>query len=244
MLLQAFFPEFDPDIAEQFVQTDLAADVPTFMGIPIFDALSFNLLIFRFAFNLLITWIIIHFFYYKKSQRRDYYTTFMLFSVTIFLLICLLDNVKMQVGFGLGLFGIFSMIRYRTETITIREMTYLFMIIGLSVINGLAMAVSHVELLFTNMLFIIATWILESNKVLKHKATKLILYEKIQLIVPEREAELIEDLKKRTGLDIVGVQVGHIDFLRDVAYVKVSYNSNKSELNTIDQLTKADRFAG
>jgi len=243
-MLLNIFPEFDPDIAEQFVQTDLSADVPMFMGIPIFDALSFNLLIFRFAFNVLVSWIIIHFFYYKKSQRRDYYNTFLIFSVTIFLLIFLLDNVRLQIGFALGLFAIFGMIRYRTETIAIREMTYLFVIIGISVINGLAMTVSHAELILTNLLFIVVIWILESNKLLKHKETKLILYEKIQLIVPEREAELIEDLKKRTGLDIVGVQVGHIDFLRDVAFIKVSYNSYKNESNTIDELTKANRFTG
>jgi hypothetical protein len=244
MLLLQALPEFDPDIAEQFVPTDLAADVPMFMGIPIFDALSFKLLIFRFAFNMLVTWIIVHFFYYKKSQRRDYYTTFLLFSVTIFLLIFLLDNVKMQIGFALGLFAIFGMIRYRTETVQIREMTYLFVIIGIAVINGLAMTVSHVELVVTNLIFIVATWILESNKILKHKATKLVLYEKIQLIVPERKAELLEDLKKRTGLDIVGIQIGHIDFLRDAAYIKVSYNPHSRELNTIDELTKANQFAG
>ena len=231
MLLQA---TFNSDIAEEFWQAD-------------FTAPSFVLLISRFAFNLLITWIIIQFFYYKKSQRRDYYNTFLLFSVTIFLLIYLLNDVSMQIGFAFGLFAIFGMIRYRTETVAIREMTYLFVIIGISVINGLVEVIKYIqlfEMVFTNLIFICIIWILESNKLLKHKATKLILYEKIQLIMPEREAELIADLKKRTGLDIVSVQVGHIDFLRDVAFVKVSYNPYKSELNTIDELTKAGQFTG
>src|SRR5574344_2388801 len=101
-----------------------------------------------------------HMLYYRKSGRRDYYNTFLLFSVTIFLLIFLLDNVKLQMGFALGLFAIFGMIRYRTETVPIREMTYLFMIIGISVINGLATSVSYTELLTTNLIFIVMTWIM------------------------------------------------------------------------------------
>ncbi|MDP4276953.1 MAG: DUF4956 domain-containing protein [Bacteroidota bacterium] len=197
---------------------------------PIFDGPSLFQLLFRFTFNLLVCWIIIQFFYYRKSGRRDFYFTFLLFSVTVFLLIFLLDNVKLQIGFALGLFAIFGMIRYRTETVPIREMTYLFMIIGISVINGLAMSVSCSELFVTNLLFILITLVLENNKVLKHTACKIILYEKIQLIVPDKEAELIEDLKKRTGLNILNVEVGNIDFLRDVAYIKVFYEPKTTEL--------------
>jgi hypothetical protein len=196
-----------------------------FLGVPLFDGESLFQLLIRFGFNFLVSWFIIHFLYYKKSGRRDYYTTFLLFSVTVFLLIFLLDNVKLQIGFALGLFAIFGMIRYRTETVPIREMTYLFMIIGISVINGLAMTVSYAELFCTNLLFIVVTWFLEYNKILKHTATKLILYEKIHLIIPEKEAELMEDLKKRTGLDIIRFEIGNIDFLRDVAYIKIYYKS-------------------
>lgn len=201
-----------------------------FLGIPLFDAQSLWLLLLRFSFNMLVCWIIIHFFYYKKSSRRDYYTTFLLFSVTIFLLIFLLDNVKIQMGFALGLFAIFGMIRYRTESVPIREMTYLFMLIGIAVINGLAMSVSYAELITTNLIFILVTWFLERNTIIKHTATKVILYEKIQLIVPAREKELIEDLKTRTGLDIIKVEIGNIDFLRDVAYIKVFYKTLNGEL--------------
>lgn len=208
-----------------------------FLGIPLFDAQSMLLLLLRFGFNTLVCWIIIHFFYYKKSIRRDYYTTFLLFSVTIFLLIFLLDNVKIQMGFALGLFAIFGMIRYRTETVPIREMTYLFMLIGISVINGLAMTVSYAELFITNAIFILVTWFLEYNRIIKHTAYKVILYEKIQLIVPDKETELIEDLKKRTGLNILKVEVGNIDFLRDVAYVKVYYKPANGELTTASKLS-------
>jgi hypothetical protein len=208
-----------------------------FLGIPLFDAQSLLLLLLRFGFNMLVCWIIIHFFYYKKSTRRDYYTTFLLFSVTIFLLIFLLDNVKIQMGFALGLFAIFGMIRYRTETVPIREMTYLFMLIGIAVINGLAMSVSYAELVTTNLIFILMTWFVEYNKIIKHTAYKVILYEKIQLVVPAREQELIEDLKKRTGLDINKVEVGNIDFLRDVAYIKVYYNPVNGEFASNTKLS-------
>ncbi len=233
-------------LKEQLLSTGTVQDVPNynFLDIPLFDGPSLAQLLIRFGFNLLICWIIIQFFYYKKSERRDYYFTFLLFSVTIFLLIFLLDNVKLQMGFALGLFAIFGMIRYRTETVPIREMTYLFEIIGISVINGLAMTVSYSELFATNMLFLIVTWILENNKVLKHTAFKIVLYDKIQNVVPEREKELIEDLKNRTGLDIIKVEVGNIDFLRDVAYIKLFYKPNNNELthNISSKQLKPENF--
>jgi hypothetical protein len=203
-----------------------------FLGVPLFDGESLWLLLLRFSFNTLICWFIVHFLYYRKSGRRDYYNTFILFSVTIFLLIFLLDNVKLQIGFALGLFAIFGMIRYRTESVPIREMTYLFMIIGISVINGLAMTVSYTEIFTTNLLFILVAWVLEYNKAIKHTAYKIVLYEVIQNIVPEREAELMADLKKRTGLDILSIEIGNIDFLRDVAYIKVYYKPLNNAVDT------------
>jgi len=230
-------PEYDPTIAAEFGVEGLTTG-PTLMGAPLFDELNFWMLLFRFCFNLLICWIIIQFFYYKKSNRKDYYFTFMLFTVTVFLLIFLLDNVSMQIGFALGLFAIFGIIRYRTETVPIREMTYLFVVIGISVINGLATSTSYAELVLTNVLFIIVVWALESNRLLKHTSCKIILYEKIKLIKPEKSEELLADLRERTGLDITKLEIGHIDFLRDVAYIKVYYNSDSNEINTIDTITR------
>ena len=235
-------PEFDPDIAREFSSQGANSSTINLFGIPLFESESFWLLLFRFFFNLLVCWIIIQFFYYKKSQRKDYYFTFTLFSVTIFLLIFLLDNVRLQIGFALGLFAIFGMIRYRTETVPIREMTYLFVIIGISVINGLAMTVSYTELFVTNLFFILAIWIFESTKILKHTATKIILYEKINLIKAGQEEALIADLKDRTGLNIMKIEVGHIDFLRDVAYIKVYYRPQNNHINTIDSITKLKDF--
>jgi len=230
---------FDPDIAKEF-GGGAGAD---FLGVQIYDQASLLTLLVRFAFHFLICWIITRCFYYPKSRRNDYYFTFMLFAVTIFLLIILMDNMKIQISFALGLFAIFGMIRYRTETLKIREMTYLFIIIGISIINGLALTVSYVELLVTNALFIISIWLFESNIITTRRTeTKIILYDKIENAKHGREDELIADLKERTGLDVTNVEVGHIDFLRDVAFVKVTYKPFSRTSNTINEITKLKDF--
>lgn len=230
-------PDFDPQIAQEFVDS-LAEKGSSFMGVSVFDPNMLLMLLIRFAANLLVCWIIIQFFYYRKSTRKDYYFTFMLFSTTIFLLLFILQNLSMEFGFALGLFCIFGMIRYRTETVQIREMTYLFVIIGISAVNGLSMDVDYTTLLVANALFIAIIWLLESNKFIKHTSTKIILYEKIALIKADRYDEMIADLKERTGLDILRAEVGHIDFLRDVAYLKVYYKANSDQINTIDNITR------
>ena len=229
--------EFDQEIANTF-SVEATTDGLVFWGAPVFDSFSFWMLLIRFAFNMLICWVIIQYFYYPKARRKDFYFTFILFSVTVFLLIFLMDKVSIALGFALGLFAIFGIMRYRTETVPIREMTYLFVVIGISLINGLATSVSHTEVLLTNLLFILAAWALESNRWLKHTSCKIILYEKIQLIKSEKSEELLADLKERTGLDITKLEIGHIDFLRDVAYIKVYYNSDSNEINTIDTITR------
>lgn len=199
-------------------------------------------LILRFALNFIIVGIIIHFFYYTKSKRRDYYFTFVLISVTVFLLIYLLDSVKLQIGMALGLFAIFGIIRYRTESVPIREMTYLFVIIGISVINGLTNSDNIAVLIATNMLFILVIWLMESSRFLKHVSCKLVIYEKIELIKPEHYDEMIADLEKRTGLQIEKAEVGHIDFLKDIAFVKIYYIPISREVNTIDSISKVKEF--
>ncbi len=226
---------FDPSIASEFVN-----DSAGLFGIPWFDGPSLWQMLFRFAINLVVCWLIVGLLYYKKSKRRDYYFTFMLFSITIFFLIFLMDNVKVQIGFALGLFAIFGMIRYRTETVPIREMTYLFLVVGISVINGLAMTVSYTELLITNLLLVLATWLFESLHRKNHLECKIIVYENVALAHADREQELIADLKTRTGLDIKRLEVGHIDYLKDIAYLKIYYVSDKPE-NTVNKLTKVKK---
>ncbi|MCR5646365.1 MAG: DUF4956 domain-containing protein [Bacteroidales bacterium] len=199
-------------------------------------------LLFRFLLNFLVCWIIIRLFYYKKSQRRDYYFTFMMFAVVIFLIITLMDNMKMNVAYALGLFAIFGMIRYRTETLRIREMTYLFVVMGISIINGQALTTSLLELFITNALVIVAIWLFEGNKHAKQMSEKVILYDKIELVKHGKEAELMADLEERTGLKIEKMEIGHIDYLRDAAYIKIWYKPVPGEASTIGTFTKLRDF--
>lgn len=198
-------------------------------------------LLWRFVFNCIVVGVIIHLFYYPKSRRRDYYFTFSLIAVSVFLLIILMGGVKMKVGFALGIFAIFGIIRYRTESVPIREMTYLFVIIAISVINALAVQLSIAELLMANVLFILSVWLLESERWLKHVSCKLVLYDKIQLITPDKREELIDDLRKRIGIDVNKVEIGHVDFLRDAVFIKVYYESKTREINSVDSVVRLPR---
>lgn len=195
-------------------------------------------LVLRFLFNILVVGLIIHKLYFPKSRRLDYYFTFMLISVSIFFLIYLLGSVKLKIGFALGLFAIFGIIRYRTESMPVREMTYLFVIIAVSVINALAGLDSYIELILANALFLLTIWICESNRWLKHVSEKLIVYDRVDLILPSKREEMMADLKSRTGLDIKTFDVGAIDYLRDTAMVKIYYSMPNNEHNTIETLLK------
>ncbi len=195
-------------------------------------------LLIRFLFNAFFIWIIIHKLYYKKSMRKDYYFTFALISVSIFFLIFLLGSVKIKVGFALGLFAIFGIIRYRTESMSVREMTYLFVIIAVSVINALAVTLSYAELLVTNLIFIACIRICENIPWLKQVSEKLVVYDKIDLITPEHHDEMMEDLKKRLGLEITKVEIGAVDFMRDIAMLKVFYVDESGTSNSVNKLLK------
>jgi len=195
-------------------------------------------LLWRFLFNYFVVGLIIHFFYYPKSRRRDYYITFALISISVFLLIILMGSVNMKLGFALGIFAIFGIIRYRTEQVPIREMTYLFVIIAISVINALAIQLNLAVMLVANALFIISVWVIESERWIKHISCKLVLYDKIHLITPDKRDELIADLQQRIGIEISKVEIGHVDFLRDAVYIKVYYYESKNrEINTVDMMT-------
>ena len=241
MLQQSELPEFDPTIAKEYGSQGFTG--PDFMGVPIFQDDALIQLLIRFGFNMLICWLIIRYFYYRKNGRREFLFTFTLFAVTIFMLIFLLDSVKLQIGMALGLFAIFGIIKYRTEQVSIREMTYLFVIIGISVINGLAMTISISEVVAANLIFVGAIALLESKRFVQHTATKAILYERIELIKPELYAEMKADLEQRTGLEIIRFEVGHIDFLRDIAFVKIYYRPENNMPNTIDSVTRLSDFS-
>ncbi len=195
-----------------------------FMEIPVLELEDLLKMFIRFAFNILIVLIIVRFIYYPIARRKDYLFTYILISITIFFLCSLLENVRLELGFALGLFAIFGIIRYRTDPIPIKEMTYLFLIIGVSVINALAnKKVSHTELVLTNFAIVLAAYALEKVFLLKHETTKKIVYERIDLIVPERYDDLVTDLTQRTGLNINRIEIGNIDFLRDTANIRIFY---------------------
>lgn len=200
-------------------------------------------LLLRFFLNVAVVALIVRVFYYPKSKRRDYFVTFILISISVFLIIFLMGGVKLKTGVALGLFAIFGIIRYRTESVPIREMTYLFLIIAVSTINALDSSISYVELLATNLLFIISIWAMESNRWVKHVASKLVLYDNVSLITPEREGELIEDLKKRTGLDILRVEVGAIDFSKDTVMVKIYYEPLVNEVNSVNHIGRLPKVS-
>jgi len=190
----------------------------------------------HFAICMLVNWVIIELFYFRKSHRRDFYFTFMLMSVAIFFLVYFMMGIergKATMGVGLGLFGIFSIMRYRTDAMPVREMTYLFLIICLSVVH--AMADSYTELVIVDVICIIAISLCE--KKLKIHNTKIIQYDRIDLIKPEKMPELIEDLESRTGLSITKVDVGGIDFLRDSAVLRISYEGECVENDINKQYT-------
>lgn len=204
-----------------------------FMESQVMDADFWQLLI-RFVFNALVTGAIVGFLYYPKCRRRDYSFTFMLISISIFMMIFLLGSVKVKIGFALGLFAIFGIIRYRTEQMPVREMTYLFVIIAMSVINALSISFSWAELVATNVLFFVSVMLTEWSRWLRHVSTKVIKYDRIELITPERRTELLEDLTKRTGLNILKVEVGDLDFLKDMAILRISYEPENKDVNTAD----------
>jgi len=247
------------DLDEYSLADENFLDVQTITDAMMTPAQSLTELAIRFFLNLAVCWVIVQFFYYKKSRRRDYYFTFMVFSTAMLMLLYIMGNVEVGVGLTLGLFAIFGIIRYRTETVPIREMTYLFVIIALAAMNGLAPIEkvvgatgpnphyaldwgATVVTVISNLLVVGLIWVLESEKLLKHTSTKLVLYDRIELIVPERRTELIADLEKRVGVKIDNLEVGHVDFLRDAAFIKIFYTLGKGETGSIDQITRAKDF--
>lgn len=204
----------------------------------------FVAMLIRLAVCLVVNLIIVDRLYYKKSHRRDFYFTFMLISLAIFFLvffmIFVLEDMKAKtsIGIGIGLFGIFSIMRYRTDAMPVREMTYLFVIISLSVVNAIAASVSIVELLATNLIVVAAIWLCEHR--LKLEPSKLVQYDRLELIKPDRREDLKADLEMRLGLKVRKVEVGAIDMLRDMAVLRVYYNADTVS-NSVDEKMKLNR---
>jgi hypothetical protein len=193
----------------------------------------------RFFICLVVNWGIIHFLYYRKSHRNDFYFTFMLMTVAIFFLVYFMmgmERGKATMGVGLGLFGIFSIMRYRTDAMPVREMTYLFLIVCLSVVH--AMAEDFGELAVVDVLTVGSIILCEIRS--KAHATKLIQYDRVELIKPEKREELIADLEARTGLKIIKIDVGGIDFLKDSVVLRVTYDAEAgNDVNNVFTVRKS-----
>ncbi len=196
-----------------------------FLGIDLFDQKDFIKLITRATFNFLVVGGIVLGLYYPSNKNKNYVFTYLLIAVVVFFLCFLLENVKLELSFALGLFAIFGIIRYRTETIPIKEMTYLFVVVGLSVINALAnKKISYSELLFANLAVVGLSYFFERIWLLKSTLkSKTVLYEKIDMITDEKRDELIKDLELRTGIKIEKIEIENIDLLRDTAKIKIYY---------------------
>jgi len=221
---------FNPDHVSGFIQAaDQGVEAMRFLGLKLINPTDFLQLVIRFVFNFLITIILVRFLYYPHSKRKDYFFIFLVFSTIVFLLCFMLGKVSVQLGFALGLFAIFGILRYRTDTIPIKEMTYLFLMVGIAVVNSLSdKTVSWSELVFANLVIVIITWYLERVWMQKKEGFMDIRYEKIELIQPARHAELLEDLKKRTGLNVYRFSIDRINFMRDTARVRIFYRDEKA----------------
>jgi len=205
-----------------------ASDVFSLSGFPEF--------LIRFGINLVVIIILVRWLYYTNTRRKDYLFTYILISTVVFLLCYLLESVSLQIGFALGLFAIFGIIRYRTNPMPIKEMTYLFLVIGVSVINALTAGTSLFEILFANIAVVLITFGLEKVWLLRHISSKTIIYEKINLIVPEKYDEMIADLHQRTGItDIKKVEIGAINFLKDTCRMIIYYEDRSRSVNLADQ---------
>ncbi|MFN8211829.1 MAG: DUF4956 domain-containing protein [Bacteroidales bacterium] len=219
------------------MQDNLSIDGVQIINIP--DFLEFAL---RLGLNMVVIFILVRLFYYPATKRKDYLFTFLLIACLVFMICFLLVNVKLQVGFALGLFAIFGIIRYRTNSIPIKEMTYLFLVIGLSVINALASTKTTIaDLIFTNLVIIGLTWGMERVWLLSREASKVVVYEKIDLIKPEKYNELLADLRERTGIkEISRVEINKIDFQRDICNLIIYFESSRPQSSAHPNSDKDD----
>lgn len=183
-----------------------------------------------FAFNFLVAFLVVRFIYYPSTHNKRYIFTFLAFNTLIYFVLSFMNSIEIGVGVGFGLFAIFSILRYRTDPIPIREMTYLFIIAALPVMNS-AGSNSEVwwQLVTANGIILVILWVLEKEWGFHYEATKRITYERIELIHPDRRAELLEDLETRTGLQIKRISIGKVDFLRDTASIVIYYDDPTQE---------------
>ena len=194
-----------------------------FFGVPLYDDDLLKLL-FRLAINLVVVTAIVRFVYYRQTHRKEYLFTFFMLNVLVFFVCFTLKKFELGLGMALGLFAIFGILRYRTTTIPTKEMTYLFTVIGVGVINALAnKKMSYAELAFTNAFIIGLAAVLENMLLFKREHRETLVYEHIDLVHPSRHGELVADLEQRTGLKISRVELSKLNFLNDTAQIEIYY---------------------
>ena len=208
--------------------------------VPLFELLS------SFLLNTIVIFIIVHFLYYPKGRRRDYYFTFLMLSISIFMLIYLLlgNSSDMGIGAALGLFAIFGIIRYRTESVPIREMTYLFFLVALSVLNAKSGDLNFLGRLLINGVMIFTVWGAERLLSNHKEGCKFVKYDNIELIKPEKHEELKQDLEARLGVKVTRVEVGAVDFLTDMTMLRVFYEDPNKEIKSVNRLIKINQENG
>lgn len=210
------------------ILADAVSGATKFFGMKLIDGDDFMKLLFKFSVNFFFLFVTVRFIFYRNNRDKDYLFTFVIFNIITFFICVLFRKTNMQMGFAFGLFAVFGIIRYRTETIPFKEMTYLFIVIGLAMINALtSKKISHAEVFFVDVIVVAITFGIETIWFNNHERSKVIVLEKIDLIKPEKEQELITDLRERTGLDVFKVSIGNIDFLKDVAEVKIYYKEQR-----------------
>ncbi len=231
---------------------NLNQEMGSLIGMTIFSPEQFVSFLIRFVLNFTVVSIIARVFYFPKSHRRNYMFIFIILSMSIFMLVTLMGDDALDTGAALGLFAIFGIIRYRTEAIPIREMTYLFMLVAISVINALGKADYHpktdiwegtslVVILLANIVFIALAWMFESRKLVSTSCNKYVRYDNIDLIAPEKREELKADLEKRLGLKIQHVEVGTVDLLKDCALVRIYYDDPLDRGSSVEDIIKMPR---
>ncbi len=214
---------------------DIFSSMAAAMGLGA-DAAAYLEFFMRYGLNLLVIVIIVRMIYYPRHKNREFLFTFFLFNTVNFLICLLLSSAKLKMGFAFGLFAIFSILRYRTVTVPIREMGYFFISVTIGLINALAVLDNNVALsilLVANAVIVGLVLLLDRNTGLQHENYKTINYERIDLIKPDLRPQMIEDLRNRTGLPIHKVEIVKIDFLRDVARINAFYLSNENESTTM-----------
>ncbi|MDG2013990.1 MAG: DUF4956 domain-containing protein [Pirellulaceae bacterium] len=200
-----------------------------FLGVPLFDDDLYKLLV-RFAINLIFLALVVGLSYNRHQKSRTFVFTFVLMNVTVFFICFTLKKLDLGLGMALGLFAIFAIIRYRTDAIRVKEMTYLFIVIGIAVINSLAnKKTSYAELMATNCAIVAATYLMElvirSEKVAKRD----IIYDRVDLLKPEKRSELFADIEQRTGLTPIRIKTGKIDLLKPAVNITVHYQPDDSQ---------------